>query len=258
MKLFTVLHSTKTLMLAGVFITSAASFAQTNFTIHPTGAITDVVDCDTPKEFHFYVDNANPTPVTLEWKVTINTLPLGQDIMGENGCWSNQLCDWNLCKILPDIGVVQSPSEIPANTLNNDMKLLINPMQIKGSGQVVIEIYEVAHPTNSKTLTWNITGCSTGTTCTVGIPENEVNNLFAVYPNPAQNYITMERVKNNNAVAIGTVQIYSLVGEKLLQFNEANNNLLKMDISSLPAGAYFVKRYNATEGTSVKQFFKIK
>ena len=75
---------------------------------------------------------------------------------------------------------------------------------------------------------------------TVSIMENN-EVVFMMYPNPAENYITIESVRD------AEVKIYSVNGQMLSQQN-ISEGINTIDISDLNAGMYFV----SVNGTMVK------
>ena len=72
-----------------------------------------------------------------------------------------------------------------------------------------------------------------------------VNDVFAskvsVYPNPANEFVTI-----SSAVEINKVEVYNLLGKKVISASKLNNN--NLDISSLAKGVYMMK---LTSGESV-------
>ena len=102
------------------------------------------------------------------------------------------------------------------------------------SGQytyAVSAVYEEGESEKSTPVTVNFT---------VSVMENN-EVVFMMYPNPAENYITIESVKD------AEVKIYSVNGQMLSQQN-INEGINTIDISDLNAGMYFV----SVNGTMVK------
>ncbi|WCO00901.1 T9SS type A sorting domain-containing protein [Psychroserpens ponticola] len=58
---------------------------------------------------------------------------------------------------------------------------------------------------------------------------------FKVYPNPANDFITVE----SNSVEITSITVYDILGKNVLSQNELTNN--RLDISILNNGVYFLK-----------------
>ena len=59
-----------------------------------------------------------------------------------------------------------------------------------------------------------------------------------VYPNPAQEKLTIE-LSDNNDRPDATVQIFDIIGRKMLTENIGSNNNV-ISVASLPAGSYFL------------------
>ena len=72
----------------------------------------------------------------------------------------------------------------------------------------------------------------------VGINEKGNNSLVSVFPNPAHGMLTLIPVRTMNA----DIMIYNALGSEILsKSNVMLNGNYKMDISSLPAGLYFIR-----------------
>ncbi|RKY23710.1 MAG: hypothetical protein DRP79_08770, partial [Planctomycetota bacterium] len=70
----------------------------------------------------------------------------------------------------------------------------------------------------------------------VGNKTPAANDSFAVYPNPAQNDVTINTAEN-----IKSVTILSFKGETIKTFSGNQTKTQKINISSLNTGIYFVK-----------------
>ena len=79
--------------------------------------------------------------------------------------------------------------------------------------------------------------------CTEGIPETVESESLTVYPNPAQEFVT---ISGNN---LGTVSIFNLVGQKMDE-SAANSQCIVIPTSQYPNGMYFVK----TSGGTTQRF----
>ena len=107
-----------------------------------------------------------------------------------------------------------------------------------------------------ETYTWEIvTVCADGKSEPVQVPLicNSINDialsLFTIVPNPAQNEITISA-----GVAFNTVEVINFLGQTVI-FQTNNAETVKLDISNLNSGVYFV-RLVSENGTSVKKFVK--
>lgn len=248
------LFNTKKLLLVVCFCASVSFLNAQTFSILPSNTRNINLPCDslTPHGDTVYIQNLTSNTMKLSYVTT-----LVQNLPDEDNCWTYMLCDWELCRPGIPRDTIHPDELIPANSQHQEMAFDMITYNIKGQGKVMIKIFETNNPSNFQIVTWNITGCTTGDVCSSsGIFETKDNSRFTVYPNPAEGFITMELVKGYHK-PIGSVQIYNLVGEMLLEYNGIRSNTLKMDVSKLPAGAYFIKR-NDTDGVSVKQFFKVK
>ncbi len=88
---------------------------------------------------------------------------------------------------------------------------------------------------------WQIDQYSSITTSISASKDN--NNLF-IYPNPANNEIT---VKMNNTMLGSTILITDMLGRELIS-NKITNELSKVNIESLTPGVYFIQfKENSTE-----------
>ncbi len=69
-----------------------------------------------------------------------------------------------------------------------------------------------------------------------GVNDND-NSSFALYPNPANNRITITSILN----PLSQVEIYNILGQRVLYFNYADSSSEEINISSLKSGMYLVK-----------------
>ena len=85
------------------------------------------------------------------------------------------------------------------------------------------------------------------------INENRTENQFEIYPNPAQNQITINRTNNKAASII----IYSLLGNVTYQSNLKDNEPYKIiDISNFANGIYFISLTDNKGEKNTKKFVK--
>ena len=89
---------------------------------------------------------------------------------------------------------------------------------------------------------------------TLSVEQNNISgNLFEVFPNPAQNTISIKNIKQGY---IDTVQIYDLLGRlvKQVNVNKAEEEL-KINISNLQDALYQII-IKSNENQTIKRFFK--
>ncbi|CAN5665670.1 hypothetical protein BH11BAC3_BH11BAC3_17620 [soil metagenome] len=83
--------------------------------------------------------------------------------------------------------------------------------------------------------------------------ENAAANLYSITPNPASDFIL---VKTTKAVSPVTINIYSTSGKVIKRFinqNFGNNNSLKLSVTDLAAGSYFMEIQSASNNSSTMQ-----
>ncbi|GAB5398614.1 MAG: hypothetical protein Aureis2KO_01990 [Aureisphaera sp.] len=83
----------------------------------------------------------------------------------------------------------------------------------------------------------------------LGTEEQVLESQLALYPNPAQNSIT---VQTQNA-GINSIAVYDVLGQQLIQKTTSGNTTETLNISSLSTGIYYVNINNQTTKKIVKQ-----
>jgi hypothetical protein len=86
---------------------------------------------------------------------------------------------------------------------------------------------------------------------TVGINEYENLNDIAIFPNPANDNITIE---NNSQINNGSISIYNIQGQMLIQ-QPLQLNKTEINISNFAKGIYILK-FECNDGFAVKKFVK--
>jgi len=76
-----------------------------------------------------------------------------------------------------------------------------------------------------------------GTPFNLSVVEHKKDNSFSIYPNPANNYISIKST-NNEILNNSIIEIYDIQGKKLLNKQLDNSGLI--DISFLKAGYYII------------------
>jgi len=85
----------------------------------------------------------------------------------------------------------------------------------------------------------------------LSINEADFSNTINLYPNPAQDHITINNTSNST---ITLVEIYNLLGAKVDEIT-VNNHEAVIDVSKLKTGTYFFKIY-ADSGVVTKKIIK--
>ena len=91
---------------------------------------------------------------------------------------------------------------------------------------------------NTKTQNIVVSSCST-----TGINQLANNNDINIYPNPAQNSITI------SGKQLAEIQITDMLGNILIKNEELKmkNGIMQIDISNLQSGVYFLRVGNAMQ-----------
>ena len=96
-----------------------------------------------------------------------------------------------------------------------------------------------------------VTNTVSTTVTALGIAENEVSDSVKIYPNPANNSLSISLNQND---AIKLVTINNMIGQKVKVIS-ADIDLSKIDISTLSAGTYFIK-VETNNGEITKKLIK--
>jgi hypothetical protein len=82
----------------------------------------------------------------------------------------------------------------------------------------------------------------------VNIDEQYITNNLILYPNPASNYISINK---QPGMEINAIEIINIQG-KVVFHQEVTDNNLSYDVSGFPKGLYFIQ-LNTNKGIEVKK-----
>jgi len=91
---------------------------------------------------------------------------------------------------------------------------------------------------------------SSGKVISLGINETNYNSI-RFYPNPVSDIIYIENLGN-----IKKIEVYNIVGQRMLTFNDIKTGKNTLNTYSLKAGVYFIKFYGPDMGASTSKFIK--
>jgi len=94
-----------------------------------------------------------------------------------------------------------------------------------------------------------VTNTATTTIAALNNPSFDFATYFSLYPNPTKNELN---INLKSAVEINSIHIYNTIGQLV---TVQTGNALKVDVSNLKTGNYFIK-INTNEGYTVSQFIK--
>jgi len=72
----------------------------------------------------------------------------------------------------------------------------------------------------------------------LGVPEEESNNSLSVYPNPASDHVFLKSAQNDGEEL--TIVLLNTLGETLKTFREKDTQLIRLDISDVSQGIYYL------------------
>lgn len=149
--------------------------------------------------------------------------------------------------VIPGPAVPSAPNDMYAALGKNGQTLCIAP----NDGLVVVRMgNSVNGGLVSLTLAEGIWVRMSNMVCGVGIADNDTENAFGIYPNPATESIT---IKGASVSGYSTVEVYNSLGqmERTLPLGADGT----IDVSNLAPGVYMVRISFGTE-TSIRRFVK--
>ena len=225
-------------------IFSATYVSAQSFSFNPSATITQTIN--EYSSISINVINNKPDTLKLGWtKILNNMTSLG---------WGVTLCDNANCYTsIPD-NVLMKP--IPPGK-NASFTLSVIPTKEEGvdSGEVIvgtasvsIAVFEIGKKYAADTVTFNITAVP------LGMDEKRLDNAFNIYPNPASDFINIrvnQWARNQNSI-----QIYNILGAKLIEAPVTAAGIKNIPLGELPSGVYVI-RYPDRQGSyQVKRFYK--
>jgi hypothetical protein len=78
------------------------------------------------------------------------------------------------------------------------------------------------------------------------ISDVHMNSKIVVYPNPFVNQVTIEIAPSIKNL---TVQLYDMLGQKIIEMNNANGDIFQLNTNQLPKGIYFISVKNFSQET---------
>lgn len=227
---------------------SVAGNSQT-FTLQPK-TLTGVASCTGITAFQIGLKNIGSSPLSLSYSLISNTLP-------DTGCWTVGICDCNICH--PDNFIPGNDNCYTSIAAGDSVGafMVYDLKDAKGHigwGQIKYLIYETSNSSNSDTLTFDITGCSSGNFCATHINENPFDKL-EVFPSLVSEKINIDG--NESLNHIESVMIYDYQGK--LVYSEQNIQLINhrksINVSMLASGMYTISLYE-NGFSSTKKFTK--
>ena len=79
----------------------------------------------------------------------------------------------------------------------------------------------------------------------LGVSDAIFSESIRLYPNPANEYITLD---NSSNIELKGINVYDMIGRLVKQI-EVRNNTQTIEISNLPSGVYLFQMYNEKRST---------
>lgn len=172
-----------------------------------------------------YVKNDSSVDLTFRWRVISNASP---------AAWSVSYCDNTNCL---DIGITDQSTFLLQADSTSILKMLYLPFLEDGASDIEVQVSVDGIP-GSATIKYRSEITAN--------PASSVRSLnteaLSIYPNPAVNFIQVRGVEN--AADIESLEIYSIIGKKILHKEVASLNDLKVDVQNLELGVYLVKLFD--------------
>lgn len=198
-----------------------SAIGQTSFSWLPNDTITTNLDPSSYTELKIEQVNLSGDTLNLGIEVVYNDLP---------NTWDGMVCIYGICLgTIPSVGSTSSMNPIYGTT-NGYVRLTVNPQGGTQQATLRIRVYDIDNPTDGDTATWVLNSQP------LSIEDYASQISFNVYPNPAQDYLIMEA-----DVTIDAVQILSISGQKVIDFDLEENSSQKINISSLKKGTYILQ-----------------
>jgi hypothetical protein len=84
------------------------------------------------------------------------------------------------------------------------------------------------------------------------VSDFENKNAFAIYPNPITNQVTIA----SPTTAIKTIELYNVLGAKVVSVSEVNDLNTSIDVSSVSSGVYLIRVTDVFNKETVKRLIK--
>ncbi len=165
-----------------------------------------------------------PSP---DWVIAINSIPLRDDTES----WVDEIT----IDVYPYDAGTDSGTDYTSSNMDTNPKEPISslqgilPFSSEKMGTITITLQEVILSTN----------------------DFEDLETISVYPNPAQNSITI-----SNKIALNSVEIYSVLGNKVFEKKNLNSLSETFDISHLPSGIYLINTVDSDKKSVTKKLVK--
>ena len=202
-----------------------------NITIQPSNATISGTTDDWDIVASSMVNNLSGNNLNLIWKRTnVNTPPE----------WKTAICDNNVCH-----GSSTDSFQFSL-TAGSSGQLLVHFFlyNTPGNGSIQLTVYEVGNSSNMTTATYDASAIL------AGINDGIIGEKISYFPNPAKNFLTVQFPTDY----LETVELFNILGVRIKSFKTNGSNSLKISLTELSSGIYFL-RFRNDEGKVITRNF---
>ncbi len=189
------------------------------------------------------ITNISANPIKIKWRVLNHNFPPGWTTKDALGICDNVLCWQNdNDRFTNGSGTLFTTNDIPpGNTEDQGMFYLvlvdINNAE-SGTYYMTMRLEDQTN-TYQKDVTFVVNKWPAGISSNAAKADKNIT----LYPNPARSTINLNF---NPGAGIRTVALYNLIGKNVASYRvNGNSGKMTLDISSIPAGIYYVRLQNA-------------
>lgn len=172
-----------------------------------------------------YVRNDSTDTLTVRWRVNSNTSPVN---------WNVSYCDNTNCL---DLATTTQSTFLLAPDSTSILKMAYLPFLEAGESNVSVSVSIDGVPGTAQ----NVIYYAKIEVNPNGISSLDVNSL-SIFPNPTTNFIQVKGIENANDV--NAIEVYSIIGKKVMHKDILTLNDLKVDVHGLDNGVYLVKLFD--------------
>jgi hypothetical protein len=183
-----------------------------------------------------YVKNDSSVDLTFRWRVISNASPAS---------WSVSFCDNTNCL---DIGLTDQSTFLLEADSTSILKMLYLPFLEDGISDIEVQVSVDGVP-GSATIKYR-SEISADPTSSIRSIDTE---SISIYPNPAVSFIQVRGI--DNVANIKSLEVYSIIGKKMLSKEVSNLSDLKVDVQNLDNGVYLVKLFDETNSVFYTKTF---
>lgn len=212
------------------------------YTIIPSDSVSiteTVTNSNDGIDLYAYVRNDSSADLTFKWRVGTNTTPPE---------WFVTFCDNTNCL---DISLAsESTFFLPAGD-TSELKMSYLPELVSGSSDITLSLSVQGVPNSTTTIKYKSDVTANPVSSVINIDSETIN----LSPNPANNHIQVGGIEN--AADVQSLEVYSIIGKKILHKEIENINDLRVDVNDLELGVYLVKLFDrSTNVFYTKTFVK--